>query len=631
MLEEARMKRYSKIFFSLWVLLFLACIPELRGQEVFDIKANYVKSEHMIPMRDGIRLFTIIYAPKDVSQKYPFLLHRTPYGSGPYGPDAYRRALGPSADFAKEGFIFVYQDVRGQFKSEGDFVVMRPIKPDKRSKADTDESSDVYDTIEWLLRNVPNHNSRVGQWGISYPGSQTVWGMIEAHPALKASSPQAPAIDMYIGDDFHHNGAFRLMYTFGWLLGSARVRKSPDESRAPLFDYATPDGYGFFLKLGSVANINERYLKNEVPTWNEYMEHPNYDEYWERQNPVKYLKNIRHAVLNVAGWFDAEDFYGPLETYRNIEKYNPANKDTIVIGPWLHGGWASMPGDSLGDIRFGSKTGEYYRQTIEMPFFKYWLKGQGDLKLAEALVFETGSNEWKSFDRWPPTQTEFKNLYFLADGKLSFAPPSSPDSDGFDSFISDPAKPVPYSAETRLSQGHLWMVEDQRFASTRPDVLVYESEPLTEDLTIAGPITASLFVSTTGTDADWIVKLIDVYPGNAPDNTPNPKGVRMGDFQMLLAGEVFRSRYRNSYTNPEPLVPDQPTKIEFSLRDRCHRFLKGHRIMVQVQSSWFPVIDRNPQKFINIYKAKDTDFEKATHKVFRSGQLSSHVQVGILR
>jgi len=625
------MKRNSKTFVSLWVFLFIAFIPGLCGQEPFDIRANYIKSEHMVPMRDGVRLFTIVYTPKDKSQKYPILFNRTPYGSGPYGPDAYRRSLGPSADFAKEGFIFVYQDVRGQFRSEGDFVVMKPIKPDKRGKTDTDESSDVYDTIEWLLKNVSNHNGRVGQWGISYPGSQTVWGMIEAHPALKASSPQAPAIDMFIGDDFHHNGAFRLMYTFSWLLGSARVRKEPADSRAPLFDYGTPDGYRFFLNLGSVANINERYLKNEVPTWNEYMEHPNYDQYWERQNPVKYLKNIRPAVLNVAGWFDAEDFYGPLETYRNIEKYNPGNKSTIVIGPWRHGGWSSMPGDSLGDIRFGSMTGEYFRQNVELPFFKYWLKDQGDPKLPETLVFVTGANEWKSYDHWPPAGAEVRNLYFQPEGKLSFAPPSSPAADGFDSFISDPAKPVPFSAETRLSQGHLWMVEDQRFASTRPDVLVYESEPLSEDVTIAGPITATLFVSTTGTDADWIVKLIDVYPGDAQDNTPNPKGVRMGDFQMLLAGEVFRSRYRNSFSNPEPLVPDQPTKIEFSLRDRCHRFLKGHRIMVQVQSSWFPVIDRNPQKFINIYKAQATDFEKATHKVYRSAQLSSHLKLGILQ
>lgn len=624
------MKRNSRIFVGIWILFVLALGTALWGQEPFDIRANYTKSESMVPMRDGVRLFTIVYAPKDSSRKYPFLLHRTPYGSGPYGPDQYRRSLGPSVDFAKEGFIFVYQDVRGQFKSEGDFVVMRPIKPDKRNQADTDESSDVYDTIEWLLKNIPNHNGRLGQWGISYPGSQTVWGMVGAHPALKASSPQAPAIDMFIGDDFHHNGAFRLMYTFGWLLGSARVRKGPVDSRAPLFDSGTPDGYRFFLKLGSVANINEKYLQNEVPTWNEYMEHPNYDEYWDKQNPVKYLKNIRHAVLNVAGWFDAEDFYGPLETYRNIEKYNSSNKSTIVIGPWLHGGWASMPGDSLGDIRFGSKTGEYYRQNVELPFFKYHLKDQGDLKLPEALVFETGSNEWRSYDRWPPAKTEAKNLYLQADGKLSFVPPAGTAGQGFDSFISDPAKPVPFSAETRLSQGHLWMVEDQRFAATRPDVLVYESVPLSEEVTIAGPIIATLFVSSTGTDADWIVKLIDAYPGNAPDNTPNPKGVRMGDFQMLLAGEVFRSRYRNSFSNPEPLVPDQPTKIEFNLRDRCHRFLKGHRIMIQIQSSWFPVIDRNPQKFINIYRAKDTDFEKATHKVYRSGQLPSHLEVEIL-
>lgn len=600
-------------------------------QEGYEIKAHYTKSEHMVPMRDGVKLFTIVYAPKDQSQKYPFMLHRTPYSSAPYGPDTYRRFLGPSADFAKEGFIFVYQDVRGQFKSEGEFVVMRPIKSEKHGKQETDESSDAYDTIDWLLKNVPDNNGRVGQWGISYPGSQTVWGMIAAHPALKASSPQAPAIDMFIGDDFHHNGAFRLMYTFSWLSGSARARTGPSEARTEPFDYGTPDGYRFFLKAGSVASINEKYFHNSVSTWNEYMEHPDYDEYWQRQNPIQYLKNIRHAVLNVGGWFDAEDFYGPLETYRAIEKYNPSNKSTIVVGPWLHGGWASMPGDSLGDIRFGSKTGEYFRQNVELPFFNYYLKDKGNPGLPEALVFETGANQWRSYDSWPPAQSEAQSLYFQSNGRLSFNPPSGTAVDGFDSFLSDPNKPVPFSAEMRTTQGHLWMLEDQRFAATRPDVLVYESDPLSEDVTIAGPIIASLLVSTSGTDADWVVKLIDVYPGKSPDNDPNPRGVRMGDYQMLLAGEVFRSKYRNSYSNPKPLVPGEPTKIEFSLRDRFHRFLKGHRMMVHVQGTWFPVIDRNPQKFMDIYKAGESDFRKAEHKVYRSGRLLSHLKLNILK
>jgi len=604
------------------------------AQAPLDIGASYAKTEHMVTMRDGVKLFTIVYAPKDASTAYPILLHRTPYGSPPYGPDAYRAALGPSRDFAAEKFIFVYQDVRGKFRSEGEFVVMRPIVPAPRDPRATDESTDTYDTIDWLVKNVPNNNGRVGQWGISYPGSQTVWGLVNAHPALKASSPQAPAIDMFLGDDFHHNGAFRLMYTFSWLAGNARPRASVTEARGTGFDYGTPDGYRFFLDAGPVANINEKYFNYSVPTWNEYMEHADYDEYWQRQNPLRHLTNVTHAVLVVAGWFDAEDFYGPLETYRAIERSTPANRNRIVVGPWLHGGWASMPGDALGDIRFGSATGEYYRREVELPFFKHYLKDEGAEPAAEATVFETGGNEWKTFDAWPPRGTEQRTLYFQADGGLSFSAPASAGpatGGGYDEYISDPAKPVPWSAETRTTQGHLWMVEDQRFAATRPDVLVYRTEPLAEDVVIAGPIVASIVASTSGSDADWVVKLIDVYPGTAPDNQPNPRGVRMGGFQMLVAGEVFRGRYRNSFSKPEAIVPDQHVRYEFDLRDRFHRFLKGHRIMVQVQSSWFPVIDRNPQTFVNIYTAKPSDFQKATHRIYRTPEQPSGVRVGVIR
>jgi putative CocE/NonD family hydrolase len=611
--------------------VLLAPAVSTQAPAAIDVRANYAKSEHMVPMRDGVKLFTIVYAPKDQSQPYPFMIHRTPYSSPPYGPDAYRATLGPSAGFAKERFIFVYQDVRGKFRSEGEFVVMRPIRAVKKGPADTDESTDTYDTIEWLLKNVPNNNGRAGQWGISYPGTQTVWGMIGAHPALKASSPQAPAIDMFLGDDFHHNGAFRLMYTFSWLAGNARPRAGATETRGAGFDYGTPDGYRFFLEAGPVANINERYFNFSVPTWNEYMAHPNYDDYWKQQNPLKHLTNVKHAILTVAGWFDAEDFYGPLETYRTIEKTTPGNKSTIVVGPWLHGGWASMPGDVLGDIQFGSRTAEHYRQNVELPFFLHHLKDQGPDTLAEAVVFETGANQWRTFDSWPPSRTEERALYLRSNGALSFLPPTAGAADGFDSFVSDPAKPVPWSGETRTTQGHLWMIEDQRFAAARPDVLVYQTEPLKEDVVIAGPILASLVVSTDGTDADWIVKLIDVYPGTAPDNTPNPRGVRMGHFQMLLAGEVFRSRYRNSFEKPEATVPNQPMKIEFDLRDRYHRFRANHRIMVQIQSTWFPVIDRNPQTFVNIYQAKPSDFRKATHRVYRTPERPSGVKVRVLR
>ncbi len=624
--QKNRPSRYM-ILIATTVLLAASV---LSVQEKFDIKANYDKAEYMIPMRDGVKLYTQVYTPKDKSQKYPILLFRTPYSVGYYKPNSFRLYLGPNFDYAREGFIFVYQDVRGKFKSGGNFVVMKPHKAVKRGPQDTDESSDTYDTIQWVLKNIPNHNGRAGQWGISYPGWQTVMGMIDAHPALKASSPQASPSDMWIGDDFHHNGAFRLMYTFGWLSWNAQTRTGATEKRGIRFDYGTPDGYKFFLELGPVSNVDKKYFHNRVPTWNEYMQHGDYDEYWKKQNVLQHLKNIKHPILNVAGWFDAEDFYGPMSIYYTIEKKNSNNKSTLVVGPWLHGGWARMAGNSLGNIRFDSKTGVYFRKEVEFPFFNYYLKDKGQLNLPEALVFETGSNQWRSYGQWPPKEAKEKNLYFNAGGKLSFTPPSEKSDQANDSYISDPNKPVPFSAEIRTSQGHLWMVEDQRFAARRPDVLVYQSDVLTEDVTIAGPIIASLYVSTTGTDADWIVKLIDVYPDDASDNKPNPCKVRMGDFQMLVGADVFRGKYRNSYEKPEPFVPNKVTKIEYDLRDKCHCFCKGHRIMVQVQSTWFPVIDRNPQKFVDIYHAEESDFQKATHKVYRSATHSSHLKLKVL-
>ncbi|NOR53228.1 MAG: CocE/NonD family hydrolase [Candidatus Aminicenantes bacterium] len=624
------LKLSSLSYLSLIGITLLLVSSFLPAQGTFDIKANYTKAEYMIPMRDGIKLYTQVYMPIDSNKKYPILLFRTPYSVRYYGPKNYRRYLGPNRAYAKEGFIFVYQDVRGKFRAEGEFVVMRPHKKNKSGPQDTDESSDTYDTIDWLLKNIQNHNGRVGQWGISYPGFQTVMGMIDAHPAMKASSPQASPSDMWIGDDFHHNGAFRLMYTFGWLAGNAQIRSSPSQKRVRGFDYGTPDGYKFFLELGPVSNVDKKYFHGRVPTWNEYMEHGDYDEYWKKQNVLQHLDNIKHPVLNVAGWFDAEDFYGPMSIYYTIEKKNPRNRSTLVVGPWLHGGWARMDGDRLGNIRFNSKTGVYFREKVEFPFFNYYLKDKGTLDLPEAIVFVTGSNLWKSYDRWPPKEAEEKNLYFHAGGKLSFIPPSEK-SDKNDSFISDPNKPVPFSAEIRTSQGHLWMVEDQRFAARRADVLVYQTDILEEDVTIAGPIIASLHVSTTGTGADWVVKLIDVYPGDAPDNKPNPSNVRMGDFQMLVGADVFRGKYRNSFERPEPFVTNKVTRIEYDLRDKCHSFRKGHRIMVQVQSSWFPVIDRNPQKFVDIYHAGASDFQKAVHRVYRSAKFPSHLKLRVLK
>jgi uncharacterized protein len=625
------MKALLRSAFCVSVLLLAPALTY--AQQRYDVKAHYQKAEYDVPMRDGIKLHTTVYTPRSSAEKLPFLILRTPYGTGPYGAD-YRRYLGPSphsSEFEEEGFIFVFQDVRGKFKSEGEFTVMRPFTPNKKG-TQTDESSDTYDTIEWLLKNIRNNNGRAGLWGISYPAFQTVLGMIDAHPALKAASPQASPADMFIGDDFHHNGAFRLTYTFSWLAGNARIRRGPSESSGQRFDPGTPDGYKFFLDLGPLSNVNKKYFLDQVPEWNSYMEHPDYDEYWQKQNFLAYLKNITMPVLNVAGWFDAEDFYGPLEIYQQIEKTTPNNKNVFVSGPFSHGGWNSHPdGNSLGNIRFAGEPAVYFRRQVQFPFFRYYLKDKGELKLPEALVYETGANKWRSYDHWPPRdKTVEKKLYFRAGGKLSFDAPTEDKQKGFDSYISDPGKPVPFSSEIRFTQGHLWMVEDQRFAARRPDVLVYETDELTEDITISGHVIAKLFAATSGTDSDFVVKLIDVYPGNAPDNDPNPAGVRMGHFQMLLSGEVLRAKYRKSYSKPEPMTPDQPTPIEIDLRDKNHRFIKGHRIMVQVQSSWFPVIDRNPHVFTDIYRAKESDFKKATQTIYRSKDLSSHVVVSVI-
>ncbi len=590
------------------------------------VREHYSKTELMVPMRDGIRLYTVVYAPRDRSQEVPILLLRTPYSAGPYGPDSYRALLGPSAQFDRAGYVFVFQDVRGKFRSEGEFEVIRPLASRPLGRLDTDESTDNYDTIEWLLRNLGGHNGRVGQWGISYPGWQTVLGLVEHHPALRAASPQASPADMFIGDDWHHNGAFRIMYAFSWLAGNARRRDGPTDQRPEAFDYGTPWGYEFFLRAGSAANIDEMFFGGDVPAWRDFMRHPDYDEYWQRQNVLADLRNIDLPVLNVAGWFDTEDFYGPMATYRAIEMANPGIENTLVVGPWLHGGWRSMDGDHLGCVDFGSKTSHTFQQEIQLPFFEHHLRGVGEWGATEAVVFVTGANEWRRHHRWPPAGIEPRALYLHAGGRLEFRPPDV--EDGADRYVSDPDRPVPFSTELRTTLGHLWKVEDQRFASTRPDVLVYESDVLDEDLTIAGPILASMFVSTTGTDSDWVVKLIDVYPGDAPDS--NTCDVRMGGYQMHLAGEVMRGRYRNGLTKPEAMVPGEITPITIDLRDRYHTFKAGHRFMVQVQSSWFPAYDRNPQSFVDIYHVRAEDYQVATQAVFRSAEHPSHLVLGVL-
>lgn len=624
-----------------WLTLLLLS-TSLFGQGREWIRANYTKFEYEIAMRDGKKLFTSVYVPKDTSQAWPIMLNRTPYSVAPYGVDLYRDSLGPSELFARDKFIFAYQDVRGRFLSEGDFVEMRPHIPKKTSLAMVDESSDTNDTIDWLVKNVPNNNGKVGQWGISYPGFYTSAGMIDAHPALKASSPQAPVTDYYLGDDSYHNGAFMLAANFGFY-ANLFERKGPPAppGNRPRFDFKTPDGYAFFLNMGPLGMANEKYLKYESEFWTRQIEHATYDEYWQSRSIWKYFQKIQPAVLTVGGWFDAEDLAGPLRTYAQVEKNSPASYNGIVMGPWTHGSWSRTPGDRVGNINFASKTAEYYREKIEFPFFAHFLKGKGDGKFPDAYMFETGTNRWREFEKWPPDQGRAMTMYLGAGGRLATEAPK--DNEAFDEYLADPNKPVPYVGYTALGMRADYMTEDQRFAAQRPDVLVYQSEVLTADLTMAGPIKVDFVVSTTGTDADFVVKVIDVYPDDFPDdpnnlpapNTPPTAGpanaVKMGGYQQLVRGEPFRGKFRNSFEKPEPFVPGKPEKLSFTLPDVLHTFRKGHRIMVQVQSSWFPLTDRNPQKFLDIAKAKPEDFVKATQRVYRSRTQASGISFTVIR
>ena len=586
-----------------------------------DVKAAYTKTEQQITMRDGVKLFTAIYTPKDQSQKYPIMLTRTPYSVAPYGTNNYRAALGPSNLFQDEKFIFVYQDVRGKLMSEGDFVDVRPHNAKKTGAKDIDESTDTYDTIDWLVKNVPNNNGRVGMWGISYPGFYTSMGVIDAHPALKAASPQAPIADWFIGDDFHHNGTLFLPHSFNFFSSFGVPRTGPTkEGPTRRFSHGTLDGYRFFLDLGPLTNANARYLKGEIAFWNDLMNHPNYDDYWQARNIRPHLRNVKPAVMTVGGWFDAEDLFGALNTYKTIEETNPGARNTLVMGPWFHGGWSRSDGDKLGSVSFGQKTGVTYRETVELPFFNCLLKDKCDRQLAEATVFETGSNQWRQYDRWPPKNAESREIYLNANGSLSFTAP--PSKNAFDEYVSDPAHPVPYINNIAIGMTREYMVDDQRFAATRQDVLVYQTEVLDRDVTLAGPIKATLFVSTSGTDSDFVVKLIDVFPNSEPET--------MGGYQMLVRGEPMRVRFRNSFSKPEAMAPGKITKIEFTLPDVNHAFQRGHRIMVQIQSSWFPLVDRNPQKFVDIYRATEADFQKATQRVYHAGANASRLTVNVL-
>jgi hypothetical protein len=593
---------------------------------------HYRKTEVMVPMRDGVRLFTQLYSPLDRSERHPIIFFRTPYGSSPYG-QAFANYTMPSLLFVKENYILVCQEVRGTFKSEGTYVYMRPYIGDKKTAADVDESSDAYDTVDWLLKNVPDHNGKVGAWGISYAGFTATMAALAAHPAVVAASPQAPMGDLYMGDDGLHNGALYLAHYANYAYTMGQKREAPTEQGPARLHFPTPDGYAFYLGLGTLTNLTAKVIGPDNVVWRETMAHEPYDAYWRALSTYPHLRDIEPAILVAGGWYDAEDLSGTLQTYKTIERARPGLRNSIVMGPWNHSGWNYLAGGSenRGPFAF-SGTRAYFQEKIELPFFNYYLKGKGTLDIPEAVVFETGTDQWRTYDAWPPAEVEAKKLFFAGSGRLSFEPlPSSPSaSPGFDEFPSDPAKPVPYTQQITPRYYRDYFVEDQRFAASRPDVLVYATEPLADDVTITGPIEAELYVSTTGTDADWVVKVIDVYPDDAPDPQPNPLNVRMGGYQRLVRGDIFRGKFRTSFQKSVPFVPGRVAKVAFELPDVQHAFRKGHRIMVQVQSSWFPLFDRNPQTFCDIRTAEEKDFRKATHRLYRTEQHPSHVEFRVI-
>jgi uncharacterized protein len=582
---------------------------------------TYARQEVSIPMRDGIKLNTVIFAPKDSKEPLPFIFLRTPYGvSGLPSPN--NRAY--TSDLARDGYIFVFQDIRGRYKSEGTFVMQRPVR-DKTNPAAIDESTDTWDTIDWLLKNVPGNNGKAGMLGISYDGWTTMMGTLDPHPALKAASEQATPSDMYLGDDFHHNGAFRLSYGFEYAYLTEHSKQQD------VFPFGTYDTYEWYLALGPLSNINEKYLHGTIPTWNDYVKHPDYDEFWQKQSMAYRLSTPTVPLLHVAGWWDQEDFYGPLKAYEVLEKADRSGKNFIVIGPWNHGGWGGGSGRSLGNVEFGSPTAEKFRKEIQAPFFGYYLKGKGVGQIPEALTFQTGTNTWKSYEEWPPlSSTRKANLYMHANGRLSFDAPN--EQDASDQYLSDPFHPVPYRprpVEMTYGPGsrwRTWLVEDQRFVHNRPDVMSWETEVLKADVEVTGNLAAVLFAATSGTDADWIVKLIDVYPQEYPEKPT------MAGYQLMIANDVLRGRYRNSFSHPEPVKPDEVNTYTIDLHAINHVFKTGHKIMVQVQSSWFPIIDRNPQTYVpNIFEAKESDFIVTRQKIYRSVRYPSRIELPVVK
>ncbi len=615
---------------TLLIAIVLVSNPVL-GQDNNDVKENYSKTEYQVEMRDGVKLFTIVYTPKDKSEKYPFLMQRTPYSIGPYG-DRLRSRLSSNDLLQKDKYIFVFQDVRGAYMSEGEYVNMRPVLTSYKSNTDVDETTDTWDTVEWLINNIANNNGKVGMYGTSYPGFYAVMGAINAHPAMVCTSPQAPISDWFLWDDMHHNGAFTLPLCFNFFQSFGQDRAEPTTKRAPRLQYPSPDAYHFFLNLGPIKNINEKYLHGSIDFWNKFLEHPDYDAFWQSMSTLPHLKDISPAVLTVGGWYDGEDLSGALHTYKTIEANNPEAENMLVMGPWTHGGWGYPDYNNPSRIPFTEEDKYFYLHDIEYPFFSHHLKGKAKHKLPDAWVFDTGAEEWKSYESWPPRTTIEKNLWLNEGGSLSWVAPQS-ESESYDEYISDPSKPVPYTApflSARSFYNGQYLSEDQRFASTRTDVLVYEGIELEEDIILAGPVEVELFVSTTGTDADWVVKLIDVFPDNAPQQGLSQNDIEVGGYQMLVRGDIIRGKYRNSFEHPEPFKPSEVSLVKFVLPDINHTFQKGHRIMVQVQSSWFPLFDRNPQTFTNIYLCGEEAFQEATHRVYRSKEHATHLKVQVL-
>ncbi len=631
---KLQMKKYVGCII-IALTLMLSCIttketniPDLHVAQNY-VEEHYSKREVYIPMRDGIKLYTAIYLPKDTSHRYPFLMKRTPYSCKPYGRDVMPNTLGPNPYLMREKYIIVYQDVRGRWMSEGLYDNMRPHIPDKHDMDDIDESSDTYDTIDWLLRNISGHNSRVGTWGISYPGFYATTSAIEAHPALKAVSPQAPIGDFFF-DDFHHNGAYLLSYWMATPVFGYQKDTPTTQAWYQFPEIGTPDGYQFFKDVGPLHNL-DRFYEADNFFWQELKNHPNYDGFWQKRGIIQHLHDIKPAIMVVGGWFDAEDLYGPLTTYKTIERNNPNIYNTIVMGPWSHGDWArNNSRQTVSNIFFGNDISNFFQKEIETVFFNRFLKEKQDKELPEAYMFNTGSKEWATFDSWPPQESIDEFFYLHPNEELLTKPPLIPDL--FSDFVSDPNKPVPYTEDIKVVfTPRKYMADDQRFAARRTDVLLFQTHILEEEVTIAGEITADLYVTTTGTDADWIVKIIDVLPAESKDTEEIQDHLRMGNYHMMVRSEVMRGRFRNSFEVPEPFTPNQPTRVKFRLQDVFHTFKKGHRLMIQIQSTWFPLIDINPQTYVpNIFYAKQEDFQKQVHRVLHSPLYPSNLRVDIL-